>query len=97
MLPERVAIDEEQDAPEAAGLDQAVAEADAGPRFTGARGHGEQQLALARLERALDGQDRRALIVAVDVRHRLDFELGVRFVFVLLQEIDKTVGRVPTR
>jgi hypothetical protein len=85
---EGVAVDEEEHATEAASLEQAVAEADAGAGLAGARRHGEEHLSLAVLERGLDREDGAALVVAVDVRHRLDLEGRVGAVEVLLEQID---------
>ena len=43
--------------------------------------HRDEQLVVARLERrAFDGADGAALVVAIEVRHRLDLELRVRAV-----------------
>ncbi len=61
---ERGAVDEEEDAPEPLGLQEAVHQADNGVGLAGAGRHRQQALGLALLQRCLDGPDRLFLIIA---------------------------------
>ena len=95
LLAERVPVDEEEHAPEALRLEEPVGEADARARLARAGRHRHEQLAPALLDALLHREDRAPLVLAVDVRHRLDLELRVRLVDVLLQESEEALGRVP--
>ncbi len=92
---ERVAVHHEENATESAGLEEAVAETDARAGLAGAGRHCEERLPAARANRSFDREDRPALVVAVDVRHRLDLELIVGLVDVLLEQVDEAARRVP--
>ena len=64
LLAQGVTVDEEQNAAEAFGFDQAVGQTDARDRLPGTSGHGHQQLALASRNATFDGTDGLFLIVA---------------------------------
>ena len=55
LLAERAAVDQEQDAAEALGLEQAVHQADDGARLARAGGHGQQAVGLAGGQGGFDG------------------------------------------
>ena len=86
LLAQGRAVDEEQDAPEAFGLEQAVDQCDAGLGLAGARGHGQQDGALPIADAGFGGQDG-ALLVGpkreAEIKRRIG-EFGVRAVVVTL-------------
>ena len=61
---ERLAIHQKQDAPELFAFQQAVNLGNCQQRLSRARGHGDEQLALAREQRAFRGDNRRRLVRA---------------------------------
>jgi hypothetical protein len=64
LLAESITVDEEQNAAEAFGFDQAVGQTDACDRLPSPSSHGHQQLALASRNATFDGTDGLLLIVA---------------------------------
>jgi hypothetical protein len=88
LLAEGVTVDEEQNAAEAFGFDQAVGQSNARYSFPSPSGHGHQQLTLALRKATFDGTDSLFLIVAQgQVIGRFGCESGIGSNTVLLQEL----------
>ena len=97
LLAEGGAVHEEQDAPETLGLEEPIDEGDAGFRFPGAGGHGDQDFATASGDRAFGFEDGEALVETDEeaVVEGLAGECQMGGVFVALEQGGESLGGEP--